>query len=100
MKKNCFCLKVPIIYTRVNVNLRSRELKGTAKYLFVGGIHMGTRTKYLACVSSTRSPSHSVLMFLSCLQRPNSVSLIFSHPSWENKECFILSLEGSSSLPL
>lgn len=37
-----------IIYTRVNMNVGSRELKVTAKHLFAGGIHVGTRTKYLA----------------------------------------------------
>lgn len=48
MKNNCSCLKVLVIYTRVNMNIRSGELKVTAKHLFASGIHMGTRTKYLA----------------------------------------------------
>ena len=48
MKNNCSCLKVLIIYTRVNMNIGSRELKVTAKHLFAGGIHMDTRTKHLA----------------------------------------------------
>lgn len=48
MKNNCSFLKLLIIYTRVNMTLRSRELKVTAKHLSVEGIHVGTRTKYLA----------------------------------------------------
>ena len=64
-----------------------REKQGAQSHseaLVCRGNSCVTRTKYLAWISSTRSPSHSVLMFLR-LQRPDSVSLILSHSSWENR---------------
>lgn len=45
MKNNRSCLKGCIIYTRVNRNIRSRELKGTAKHWFAGGNSHGHEDK-------------------------------------------------------